>query len=574
MKAWVNILFLFALRLGAQSYSLEIRISDDPALGGKIKHTTRFASVAERDKEVQQFLFTLWDNAYLAARIDSSAGDSLKQLVYISAGQPYEWASLRKGNADEGLLSAVGFREKIYNGKTLYYKDLRKLFEKILSHYENNGYPFASVRLDSIQVKGNEISAALNVRKNQLVRIDSIIIRGKPAVSRVYLYTYFGLKPGDPYNESLIRKIPARVKELPFLNESRPPEVYFTQNHTSLYLYLEKKKASQFDGFIGILPDQAGKIHFTGDIRLKLLNAFSYGELVDINWRSLQAQTQDLRSRVNIPFVFRTPFGIDGGLKIYKKDSTWLEVSPNLGVQYLLTGGNYFKVFIARKELSLLSSSSLQYATVLPPYADVSTLHYGIAFKSEKLDYRLNPRQGYSFSLSGSTGKKTIKKNPGLDEDLYTGIDLVSNQYLAEGEGAFYLPLMKRSTLKAGLQGAFLVSKNIFTNELFRIGGLKTLRGFDEESIFASAYGILTLEYRYLLEENSHLFLFADGAYYENSSRASSSLIHDTPFGFGAGISFSTRAGIFSITYALGRQAGNPIYLKSGKVHFGIVNYF
>jgi len=98
------------------------------------------------------------------------------------------------------------------------------------------------------------------------------------------------------------------------------------------------------------------------------------------------------------------------------------------------------------------------------------------------------------------------------------------------------------------------------------------LRGFDEESIYASSFSILTLEYRFILEQNSYLYVFGDGAWYENNEV--SRYIQDTPFGFGAGISFETKAGIFSINYALGKQFSNPIELRSGKIHFGIVNYF
>lgn len=139
-------------------------------------------------------------------------------------------------------------------------------------------------------------------------------------------------------------------------------------------------------------------------------------------------------------------------------------------------------------------------------------------------------------------------------------------------EGSMFIPFMNRSTLKISNQSAFIYGETLFQNELFRIGGLKTLRGFDEESIFASAYSIFTLEYRFILEQNSYMYVFGDGAWYENNS--AKQYVNDTPFGFGAGISFETKAGIFSISYALGKQFDNPIQLRGGKIHFGIVNYF
>jgi outer membrane protein assembly factor BamA len=284
--------------------------------------------------------------------------------------------------------------------------------------------------------------------------------------------------------------------------------------------------------------------------------------------------TQDLKTRLIFPFLFKTPFGIDAAFKLYKKDSTYLEVNPNIGIQYHFTGENYFKVFVNRKQLTLINTKGLKNITVLPPFADVTSSLYGLSLRLENLDYRLNPRKGYSLTGTVAAGNKTIKKNDDLNPVIYNNLTLRSAQYSAELEAEVFVPIKNRSTLKIGTRSAYLHNENLFQNELFRIGGLKTLRGFDEESIFASSYYIFTLEYRYLLEENSYLFFFGDGAYYENQSISYTGDRYDTPYGFGAGISFETKAGIFSINYALGSQFGNPVDIRAGKVHFGIVNYF
>ena len=99
-----------------------------------------------------------------------------------------------------------------------------------------------------------------------------------------------------------------------------------------------------------------------------------------------------------------------------------------------------------------------------------------------------------------------------------------------------------------------------------------TLRGFDEESINASSYAIGTIEFRYLLEQNSYTYLFIDGGYYENKSIEEYK--SDTPFGFGLGISFETKAGIFSLNYALGYQENELAPIRAAKIHFGFVNFF
>lgn len=561
--------------LAQKFFTLEIKSTTQNEVISNFSYKKSFSSKADRDKEIQNVLFTLFDNAYLTASIDSSKTDSLNQTIFIKTGSQYKWASLKKGNVNEGVLSEAGYREKLFSGKPLYFKDVRKVQEKILSYYENNGYPFASIKLDSIIISENSLSGSLNLQKNILIKIDSVVNRGDANIASIYLQSYLGIRNGELYKEELVSKISTRIKELPFVKEKIPFRVLFPGENAKVELFLEKKRSSQFDGIVGLLPDnKTGKILFTGDVRLKLNNTFNRGELLILNWRRLQASTQDLKSQFVFPFILKTPFGIDANFKLYKKDSTYLEVNPNIGIQYHLSGENYFKVFVNHKQLTLINTKGLEHITVLPPYADVTSSVYGLSLKSEKMDYRLNPRKGYSVIGTLGAGNKIIRKNDKLDVTIYNGLKLNTAQYTAELEAEIFVPLKNRSTLKLGTKSAYLQNENLFQNELFRIGGLKTLRGFDEESILASSYYIFTLEYRYLLEENSYLYFFGDGAYCENQSISYTGDRYDTPYSFGTGISFQTKAGIFSINYALGSQYNNPIDIRAGKVHFGIVNYF
>ena len=106
----------------------------------------------------------------------------------------------------------------------------------------------------------------------------------------------------------------------------------------------------------------------------------------------------------------------------------------------------------------------------------------------------------------------------------------------------------------------------------FLVIQLRTLRGFDEESIYASTYVIPTIEYRFLFEKNSNLFVFGEGAWYESNSV--SGKFSDTPISVGAGINFETKAGIFNLSYAIGKQYSNGFDLRIGKIHAGLTALF
>lgn len=540
----------------------------------QLKIRYEFSDSLSRKKELNKILIALYSNGYLAASFDSLIADTSMLTAFLNQGKLYKWMHLGKGNIDEGLLSEIGFREKIYRNKPVNINNLRKIQERILSICENSGYPFAEIKLDSVDASNESIRASLSLTKGKQVTIDSIVVKGTAKLSAIYLNNYLGIKTNSIYNEDVISKISVRLKELPMVAEVRLFNISFHDDKATVYLYLENKKASQLDGVVGVLPDNTGngKINISGDVHVRLHSSFGRGEIFDLSWKQPLPKTQDLKIKFNYPFLFSSPFGADLNFSIYKKDSTYLELQRNIGVQYLLTGGNYLKAFYNNKTSSLLNTKQFEFVTVLPPFANVSTNSYGLGLRSEKLDYRLNPRHGFSGELTAAVGQKTIKKITELVLVDYDSILLKSVQYTGEFSGDYYLPAFARGVLNIGSKVGFLVSPDIYQNELYRIGGLKTLRGFDEESVLASRYIIWKIEYRYIIEQNSYLFAFINGAYYERRQR--NYFVHDTPIGFGAGITFETRLGIFSLNYALGKEFNNPFLIRSAKIHFGLINYF
>lgn len=580
----VFIIILFVLigmsGLQAQEYTFDLQLNDtlltEKQFNKKTDFKTTHGSSAVRQKEYVKILSQLRQQGHLNARFDSIVDrDTLTQTAYLSTGRVYQWGILEQGNVDDFIIRKVDFNEKIYDQKPIYYKRVGRLMERILRYCENNGYPFASVKLDSIQIKDNTISGKLNLEKNKLYEIDSVIIKGDAKIKEAYIYNYLDIKPGDVYNEALIRKIKVRLQELPFVTETQSAQAAFFEDKVKLYLYLDNKKASQFDGILGVLPDNiTGKVVITGDLKLKLQNSFGRGELIDINWRKLQPRTQDLKAQFVYPFLFSTPFGIDLKLELYKRDTLYLNLNRVAGVQFLLSGNNYIKAFYEARSTNLLSTIQYQNTTnVLNlPFIDVSTNLYGLGYNLEKLDYRYNPRRGFAMNATGRVGNKRIRRNGGIPSEAYDGIQLRTLQASGELLFDYFIPIPRRSTVNLGLNSAYLWNEQLFDNELYRIGGLRTLRGFDEESINANLYSILTAEYRYLLERNSYLSVFYDWAYYEKITAADR--VIDRPYGFGAGINFETPIGIFSLSYAVGKQFNNPIQFRAAKIHFGFVNRF
>ena len=230
-------------------------------------------------------------------------------------------------------------------------------------------------------------------------------------------------------------------------------------------------------------------------------------------------------------------------------------------------------------ELVLLSGK-------LPSILDLRNNSFGAEYYFQRLDYRWNPLKGFELRAAAAVGVKYIKPNNNIlsledplrpDFDfgtLYDSISLRSFQYSGQFSYAHFFQLWKQLTLMGRYKTAAVFnSRNLlYTNELLRIGGQQVMRGFDEQSIFASWYQVATAELRYLLGTNSYTYLFGDFSYTENSSEALNPQIWR--YGFGVGVALETKVGIFGLSYALGSSFDSPLLFRNGKIHFGYVNIF
>ena len=575
LKIIIIVLFFLAIKSFAQTYTLTVNAdSASKSFLKKINYQNSFTSKPLREKALRKILSDFYANGYLTASIDSTFKDSLNMTAFIHAGYKIEFAIIKKGNANDLVLTETKIPGKHFFQQTHSYKEISELIERLLTYYENNGYPFAVITFDSIIEKGHVFEASLNIKKNNQIVIDSIINKGDARIATPFLFSYLGFKKGELYNESKIKKIDSKLKQLSFLNIKKPTQFLFSEDENKIILTADKRKTSQFDGIVGFMPNSqsTGKPLLTGEAHLMLLNSFARGELIDLSWRRLQALTQDIDIHLSYPYLFSSPFGIDYKFHLLKQDSSYITLHNNIGIQYFFNGDNYLKAFVDQNTSSLLKNQSLENITSLPPYADVATTLYGLELKYNHLDYIFNPRKGYRIKIISSAGNKNIKKNSQINQTLYDSLKLKTAEYHIEANLGIFIPVFKKSTIWINNQMAYINNSMLFENELFRIGGLNSLRGFDEESIHASFYNILLIEYRYLFEKNSFFNLFWNGCYYEKKTHQS--YVSDTPYGFGAGISFETKAGIFSLNYALGKQFDNSINFKSGKIHFGIVSYF
>jgi hemolysin activation/secretion protein len=359
----------------------------------------------------------------------------------------------------------------------------------------------------------------------------------------------------------------------------------------TLNLYLEPKRSSQVNVLIGFVPGNTitGKAQITADVHLDLKNSLGNGESILLNWQQLQPQSPRLNLGFSKPYIFNSNFGVDFSFSLLKRDSSYLQLNGILGLEYMISSNKTFKIFYENESDFLLAggvdTNRIIYSKQLPPNIDVSSGNVGIGYHLVNTNYRLNPRKGNELDITASGGiKKTSKNNdivnlkdplnPNFDfNSLYDSIKLKTYRFKIVATAAHYFPLGKMSTFKTAANIGLLESPQNFQNELFRIGGYKILRGFDEESIYANQYAVFTGEYRYLVGTNSYFFGFSDLGFTKtkfNAVQYSNSFISG-----GIGLEFETKFGLLNLSYAVGKRNNVNFDIRnSSKIHFGYINYF
>lgn len=511
-----------------------------------------------------------YKEGFIADGIDSISRKGNKVVLHYSPGIPYKWKNLEIKGLDQDEIKSTGIKPAKIKGRAASITTIMVPLKKTVNYLENNGYPFAMAYYDTIKIDSNRISATLAIVKNNLIRFDSIIVVGNDVISTNYLKNYLEIFPKSEYDERKIALSTKKISQSPFMETSKPTAVNFVGHEAHVYLYLKKKKSSSFNGIAGFLPDEEnpGKLKVTGEINLKLNNLFKGGEKIAFYWTKTDVLSQELSTRFTYPFVLNSRFGMEGAFDLFKQDTTHLNLESKGSVLFYTSGENHFTGSFKYYNTSGLSSN--QNPTSSFTLADVSGSLFGLGYYYSSITNAFNPKQGWEIHLSALAGLKNIDKVHGKESKDNKPLKK-SNRIELELSAERYSPFIWNTVVYNRLKGGYIGDQLMFDNEVYRIGGLHSIRGIDERSIYASGYLNSSTEWRFSLDRDSYIFGFFDVAYYEKNS---GSYLSDIPFGFGAGANIITKAGVFSINYGLARQFNNPVLIRNGKIHVGYLNTF
>lgn len=429
---------------------------------------------------------------------------------------------------------------------------LQNSLQSITSFFEAQGDSFAKINLENINIKNTTIEATLNIKTSATRHIDKVIIKGVDDFPQSFVKHYFEINQKTIFNRNKLNKISKQINSLSFVSEAKPPEVLFTNDSTYVYLYLKKKKSNQFDGLIGFTSnEEKSNLTFNGYLDLKLNNIFNGGEKITLQWKNNGDNRQLFDVNLKLPYIFNSSFTPQANLNIYKQDSTFINTKIAIRLGYTIDYRNTLGVsYVSKSSTNLLDN-------FLSTIDDYSSNLYGLY---------------YNYNILNNSFLYPLKFN--LDIDVHTGkrqaVDLNTSQSQFNLDTYYILNVNRKNNIYIESTNGFLVSNNYLANELFRIGGVNSIRGFNEESIFASLYNVLKVEYRYNTNNTTYIYSISDFGYVENRLEN----LNQKIYSLGLGYAFNTNFGLLNLSYAIGKSDEQPFNFNNSRFHLKIISFF
>ncbi|MBB6463831.1 BamA/TamA family outer membrane protein [Flammeovirga kamogawensis] len=567
-----TLLLLFTGNLfGQETYTLEWELVDD-----NIHHSIRkqfqpnsFKDSLELKLAAKNKVTQLSEFGYLLTSVDTilKKESSYKYVVFI--GPKLEVMTVDTKAVNMQVLKGRYWKGNGVN-KEVRTTELSKAKDQIIRYYEDRGYPFASTWIDSISFNNNnKLQGVLKVNLGDPVVFDTLIVKKTAplGVHKKFFEAYLGLKKGEVFRQRNVDRAEVILKETPYLKLKKSPKVVFEYGKAMVEMPIEKRKASRADGMLGFAPnsDEEGGLLLTGQVLLDLRNPFGTGKKFYIDWKKPDNDSQWFNARYEHPRIFRSRFDFGYSINLQKQDSTFLMVNNGIDFSRKVSIRGEIKLGANWESSRLLREISEQEADTLN---DTKTTTYSVGYKWQNLDDPLAPRRGIRWKGTFSGGQRTIIYNPSFDQDIYEGIQPNSAVIKWQFDAEYYFGMTKWLDGYLKIDAAQMIGDHFYKNELYRIGGFRSLRGFNEGELYVDRYAIFTAEPRINIGGTSFIFLFADIAITGDGD------VVDLPLGIGAGVNIETRSGDFSIAYALGRTDEIALNMDLAKIHFGFIGKF
>ena len=415
---------------------------------------------------------------------------------------------------------------------------------KKIADFANNGYPFVKIspRITETQ---DSVFVELFIEEGTLVKNTQarFIINGK-------LKEYLARKPiekilersSEIFNYSDFVRAQNILKNKKYIDDAVlfSPEIHDTISE--IPIVIEPFNSVLFDGAVGVATFP--KTQITGRANLAVVNILGFGEILDFSYIGEELFYR-ISGDLEIPYFLKTPFGLLFSASAEIADTLYGTIALSVGASYFFGDFWTARMFAEYSEIAI---------------HDTITRYSGIKAALDNGKRRFNRSQFASeYDLSAKSGIIHTQQS-----DWFHKGELLAKSSFHIPFGETRLAVLTKPNLGAI---AFEKPQMLHKTQVFRLGGANSIRGYQESSFSALAFGSLGNELRFYIADFSALYLLGDYAAFLNRRYSLANTEH--LFGYGLGFCIPVRRFSFSLEWA--RHVKD--FSDLGRLHFRLSNF-
>ncbi len=491
-----------------------------------------------------KFLDSLSQNSYYLTELKNVIKGDSKTEIYFDKGINFNEAVVK---ITDDIAQTSGLKSEFYT------KNLDSLKNKISNDYRNTGFAFNRVKSKFLGMKNNIPQIEITVVEGDQRKINRFVLKGYEKVPKRFIQNLNKDFLGKVYDDKNLIQINQSLQNHSFILLDKPPQTLFTKDSTQIFLFMQKRKSNSFDGVIGFGNDKSEKFSLNGSLNMNFRNMFNGFETMNIFWQRNPDKAQTFDVKTDIPYLLQSNIGLNLNMNIYRQDSTFATVKFLPSVYLHLSNRQKIGLRGTFETSSVMDSLYVQ-------GKDFAKKGVGVWY-----DYT-EPSEVDLFIY-----KTRIRAEADYISTRYSkeNSSVTQNNIFFSGERNLHLKGSHYLNLKG--ETALINSQNeLAANELPRLGGWNSFRGFNENALLADFYYFGTAEYRYLV--NNQAFFDVFGQYGQLNNRSLN--VKPKLYSFGLGFNFFLPIGLMSFQISNGNEFGNAVRFGDTKIHWGILSRF
>ena len=491
----------------------------------------------------QRAIRSFHQDGYLHAVIDSV--DVQAQTMFVSRGYRAKAENVHLLGVHVADSSMIPIPLK--KGDWITASSLEQAAESILEYYSGEGYILAEVTIEAIIPRDSlHHDVFIRIREGMPVHLDRVNLQGARRTQSHYVYHKSGLASGQVLKNFSPEDMQRKLEATGMFSRVDLPVLYrATDSSVVIHVPVRESSPGAFDLALGYERAQGGGGALVGSGRLALRNLFGGARTLELELNRAPGQLGYVRVHAETPLMFGLPLGLSGSFEGLQQDSTYGKRQYEARAGYWIDPSMQIFASVTREVTHPgLAGTELIEGTQRIPISNA--LFFGGGIQIRQADHALSPTRGYWLTMHAERGYKNADRAVLVTDSTRQQRRFRQSRLTAQGR--VYIPLSRRSLVATGGELMLMRSREFDESDLFRIGGARSLRGYDEHR-FRASFAVRTLaEFRYLLDRVTYGFGFFDLGYISNPG--GSQFPTGWYPGFGAGFQLSTAAGMINFTLA------------------------